>query len=183
MASKAEIHDQLVAHVPAMRAFARSLTRDHSNADDLVQEAILKAWSNLDKFREGTNLRAWLFTILRNTFYSLTRKRKWEVEDVDGVHAAALVQKPEHDGVMELADFKVAFATLPVDQREALMLVGASGLSYEEAAQICQCAVGTVKSRVNRARTRLAELLHLDEEDTGETSAMTMAAMSAAPGA
>jgi RNA polymerase sigma-70 factor (ECF subfamily) len=183
MARETAIHEELVAHVPAMRAFARSLTRDHASADDLVQEAVLKAWSNLDKFEEGTNLRAWLFTILRNTFYSIARKRKWEVEDVDGLHAARLPQKPEQEGVMELEDFKAAFATLPVEQREALILVGASGLSYEEAAGVCECAVGTVKSRVNRARARLADILYGGEADAGETSALTMAAMIAPPGA
>lgn len=160
-----ELEEQLVENVPALRAFARSLARDASAADDLVQETVLKAWSNLDKFKPGTNMRAWLFTIQRNAFYSHARKRKWEVEDVDGEHAARLPQKPQQDGALDMADFKAAFATLPDDQREALTLVGAAGFTYDEAAEICGCATGTVKSRVNRARTRLTEMLGMDEDD------------------
>ncbi len=153
------LETELVAHLPELRAFARSLTRDATSADDLVQETMVKAWTNFDSFERGTNLRAWLFTIQRNTFYSLARRRKWEVEDADGVHAANLVQRPQQDGAMDLRDFSAAFATLPSEQREALTLVGAAGMSYEDAAAICGCAVGTVKSRVNRARARLAERL------------------------
>jgi RNA polymerase sigma-70 factor (ECF subfamily) len=148
-----------------LRAFARSLGHDPSRADDLVQETILKAWSNLGSFKEGTNMRAWLFTILRNTFYSEIRKHRREVEDIDGRFAAQISEKPAQQGVMDLRDFNDAFATLPPDQREALTLVGASGFSYEEAAAVCGCAVGTVKSRVNRARARLLELLHDDDKD------------------
>lgn len=162
-----DLEQELVSHVPALRAFARSLARDASAADDLVQETVLKAWSNLEKYTPGTNMRAWLFTIQRNAFYSLTRKRKWEVEDVDGAHAAKLSQKPQQDGALDLADFKTAFATLPEDQREALTLVGAAGFTYDEAAEICGCATGTVKSRVNRARARLSDMLGLEGEQDG----------------
>ena len=151
--------EELVSHVPALRAFARSLASDASHADDLVQETVLKAWSNLQSFTSGTNMRAWLFTILRNTFYSEFRKFRREVEDVDGKFAAQVPDRAAQDGVMDMRDFERAFATLPADQREALTLVGASGLTYEEAAEICGCAVGTVKSRVNRARARLSTLL------------------------
>lgn len=151
--------DELVALAPELRAFALSLSRNASTADDLVQETVLKAWAKLDSFEPGTNMRAWLFTILRNTFYSDTRKSKREVADVDGAHAARLSQKPDHDGRLALRDFAVAFATLPDEQREALILIGASGMSYEEAARTCGCAVGTIKSRLNRGRARLAELL------------------------
>ena len=155
--------DELVNHLPALRAFALSLTREGASADDLVQDTIVKAWTNMDKFQPGTNLRAWLFTILRNTFYSARRKTKREVSDADGIHAARLATRPEPDGRLALNDFRVAFEKLPDEQREALILVGASGFSYEEAAAMTGVAIGTVKSRANRGRRRLAELLHLDE--------------------
>lgn len=168
--------DEIVGHLPAMRAFALSLTRNGSAADDLVQDTIVKAWKNIDKFAAGTNMRAWLFTILRNTFYSDRRKGKREVADVDGKMAATLSQKPDHDGRMAMADFEVAFAELTSEQREALMLVGAMGFSYEEAAETCGVAIGTIKSRVNRGRLRLVELLELNEEDEFElTDKSTMA--------
>ncbi|ARC90584.1 RNA polymerase sigma factor [Rhodovulum sp. MB263] len=171
--------EDLVTHLPAMRAFALSLTRNSATADDLVQDAIVKAWSNFDKFEPGTNLRAWLFTILRNTYYSMHRKRRREVEDPDGALAAHLSEKPHHDGRLALEDFKVAFVKLPDEQREALILVGAEGFSYEEAAATCGCAVGTIKSRVNRARVRLAELMHLnDDDDLAMTDAVTLAGLS-----
>lgn len=176
--------DELIEHLPAMRAFAMSLTRDHAMADDLVQDSVVKAWSNMDKFQPGTNLRAWLFTILRNTYYSLHRKRRREVEDPDGVMAGQLSEKPEHDGRLAFNDFKAAFAQLTDEQREALVLVGAEGFSYEEAAEMCGCAVGTIKSRTNRARKRLTELMHLDEKSELElTDAVTMAVVGTKPAA
>ncbi|WP_112323565.1 RNA polymerase sigma factor [Oceanibium sediminis] len=169
---------ELVEHLPAMRAFARSLTRDHSAADDLVQDTVVKAWGNMDKYKPGTNLKAWLFTILRNTFYSSIRKGKWEVEDVDDVMAGRLSVKPEHDGRLAMEEFRDAFSTLPDDQREALILVGASGFSYEEAAQMCDCAIGTIKSRVNRGRRKLQELLKLgDDEELSFADAETLAVL------
>ncbi len=176
--------DEIVEHLPSLRAFAVSLTRNSATADDIVQDTIVKAWSNIDKFQPGTNMRAWLFTILRNTFYSLRRKRSREVADVDGVYAAQLSEKPAHDGRLAMRDFERAFVQLPFDQREALLLVGASGFSYEEAAEMCGCAVGTVKSRANRGRKRLADLLHLDEgETTDMTDAATLAMMPTKPAA
>lgn len=172
--------DELVDHLPALRAFALSLTRDGASADDLVQDTIVKAWTNMDKFQVGTNLRAWLFTILRNTFYSARRKTKREVSDVDGAHAARQATRPEHDGRLALNDFRAAFTQLPDEQREALILVGASGFSYEEAANMTGVAVGTVKSRANRGRRRLAELLHLHEgEELDMTDSATLAVMNA----
>jgi RNA polymerase sigma-70 factor (ECF subfamily) len=111
---------------------------------------------------------AWLFTILRNHFRSEYRKRRREVEDTEGHYAETLKSQPEQYGQVEFKEFRAALAQLPPDQREALILVGASGFSYEEAARICGCAVGTIKSRVNRARTRLAELMHVNSaEDFG----------------
>lgn len=161
------LEEDLIGEIGHLRAFARSLSGNAATADDLVQETVAKAWANLEKFKPGTNLRAWLFTILRNTFLSLKRKR--EFEDVDGVHAAQLVQPPEQHGALDLADFRRACAELPLDQREALILVGAAGFTYDEAATICGCAPGTVKSRVSRARKRVADLLGIDAGDAGGT--------------
>ena len=162
------VRDALIATIPNLRAFAISLTGNHSLANDLVQETLLKAWSSRDKYEAGTNLKAWLFTILRNTYFSQFRKSRRETQDVDGAAAARLVSPPEQHGHLDLADFKKALVLLPVDQREALLLVGAEGFSYEEAAEISGCALGTVKSRVNRARARLVELLDIGSaEDLG----------------
>ncbi|WP_234450752.1 MULTISPECIES: RNA polymerase sigma factor [unclassified Paracoccus (in: a-proteobacteria)] len=169
---------ELVDHLPALRAFALSLTRESASADDLVQDTIVKAWTNIEKFQAGTNLRAWLFTILRNTFYSARRKTRREVSDTDGIHAARQATRPEHDGRLAMNDFKAAFAQLPDEQREALILVGGSGFSYEEAANMTGVAVGTVKSRANRGRRRLAELLQMAEgEELDMTDRATLAVM------
>ena len=153
------MRSDLLSVVPNLRAFAVSLCGNPDRADDLVQETLVKAWSNFDSFVEGTNLPAWLFTILRNIYYSEYRKRRREVSDSDGLHAARLASAPAQTGHMDFLDFREALQKLPHDQREALILIGASGLSYEEAAAVCNCAVGTMKSRVNRARNRLAEML------------------------
>ena len=154
-------HD-LAALVPNLRAFARSLCGTPHNADDLVQETMIKAWKNQASFAEGSNLKAWLFTILRNTYLSERRKRKNEVEDQDGILASQLSVHGEQSGHMDMIDFSNAFAKLPDDQREALILIGAEGFSYEEAALMCGCAVGTMKSRVNRARGRLCDMLGIE---------------------
>ncbi len=150
---------EILATLPNLRAFAVSLVGQPDKADDLVQDTIMKAWGNQDRFEPGTNMKAWLFTILRNVFYSQMRKRGREVQDSDGVFTERLANHPEQYGSMDLQDFKKALDQLPDDQREAIVLIGASGFSYEEAAEICDCAVGTVKSRVNRARERLKVLL------------------------
>jgi RNA polymerase sigma-70 factor, ECF subfamily len=149
----------LLALIPNLRAFAFSLCGNHEQADDLVQDTLLKAWSHMDSFQEGTNLRAWLFTILRNSFFSEMRKRRRQVEDSDGSKVDSLSVAPAQDGHVDMEDMRKALALIPADQREALILVGAAGMSYEEVAEIARCAVGTVKSRVNRARTKLAEIL------------------------
>ncbi len=173
--SNADPRDQLVEHLPAMRAFAMSLTRNSAVADDMVQDTLVKAWTKIDKFEAGTNLRAWLFTILRNTYYSNRRKANREVADVDGVFTESLSQKPDHDGRLQMADFQRAFVQLPDEQREALILVGASGFSYDEAAETCDVAVGTMKSRVNRGRKQLAELMGLNADEAMElTDSATM---------
>ena len=155
------VRDELIRQIPNLRAFAVSLCGNAERADDLVQEALMKAWASIDMFEAGTNMRAWLFTILRNVYYSDFRKKRREVEDADGKLAANLATHPEQMGHLDMMDFREALSKLAPDQREALVLVGASGFSYDEAAEICGCAVGTVKSRVNRARTRLADLLAL----------------------
>jgi len=160
-AASAQMTADILAVIPNLRAFAVSLCGNLDRADDLVQETLVKAWSKLGSFVEGTNLRAWLFTILRNIYYSEYRKRRREVADSDGAIAARLATAPAQNSHMDMLDFRAALQELPADQREALILIGASGLSYEEAAGVCGCAVGTMKSRVNRARGRLAELLSI----------------------
>jgi RNA polymerase sigma-70 factor, ECF subfamily len=167
-APEPEIRDALLAAVPSLRAFAISLCGSIDRADDLVQDTILRALSHIDRFERGTNLNAWLFTILRNLFHSEYRKRRRELEDPDGSYAGRLKVHPEQGARLDFEDFRAALAKLPADQREALLLIGASGFSYEEAASICDCAVGTIKSRVNRARSRLAILLAVNGvEDLG----------------
>ncbi|MCH2078594.1 MAG: RNA polymerase sigma factor [Rhodobacteraceae bacterium] len=174
MAVTTDPREQIVDHLGPMRAFALNLTRNAALADDMVQDAVVKAWTNIDTFEAGTNMRAWLFTILRNTYYSHHRKARREVEDVDGVYSSGLSQKPDHDGRLQLMDFQDAFSQLTDEQREALTLVGAEGFSYEDAAKMCNVAVGTIKSRVNRGRARLAELMFLEKDEELEmTDAVT----------
>lgn len=163
-----EPRDELVTHLGVLRAFALNLTRDGTAADDLVQDTVVKAWRNIDSFQPGTNMRAWLYTILRNTFYSTYRKRRREVQDAEGAFAATLSVKPDHDGRLAMDDFMRAFDQLQAEQREALTLIGASGFTYDEAAEMCGVATGTMKSRVNRARARLAEIMGLEADDTVE---------------
>ena len=155
---------EMLATLPSLRAFAVSLTGKHDKADDLVQDTVMKAWAKQSSFQMGTNIKAWLFTILRNEFYSQMRKRGREVQDSDGVFTERLSVHPSQYGSLDLEDFKKALSQLPDDQREAIILIGASGFSYEEAAAICDCAVGTMKSRVSRARSRLGELLQISGE-------------------
>jgi RNA polymerase sigma-70 factor (ECF subfamily) len=157
--------DGILASVTSLRAFAVSLTRDADQAEDLVQETVLRAISKHEQFAAGTNLQAWLFTILRNQFFSEHRKIMREVEDVDGSYAATMISLPDQEDRIMVHDLEVALSKLPETQREAIMLVGADGLSYEEAAQALGCAVGTVKSRVNRARNCLAEEMRLADDD------------------
>jgi len=150
---------ELLAAVPKLRAFAVSLCGRTPKADDLVQETLVRGWANLHSFQPGSNMTAWLYTILRNVFYTEFRKARREVADTDGQYAARLAVRPVQEGHMHFMDFRDALGKLAPDHREALILVGASGLSYEDAARICGCAVGTMKSRVNRGRAKLAELL------------------------
>ncbi len=156
---------EMLAVLPSLRAFAISLIGRHDRADDLVQDTIMKAWAKQDHFEMGTNMKAWLFTILRNELYSQMRKRGREVQDSDGLFTNSLAQHPAQYGSLDLQDFRRALDSLPADQREAIVLVGASGFSYEEAAEICGCALGTIKSRVNRARQRLQDILQVSGEN------------------
>src|SRR4029078_1422531 len=128
------VRQEILGSVPGLRAFAISLCGNVDRADDLVQEALLRALANIHSFQPGTNMSAWLFTILRNHFRSEYRKRRREVEDADGHYAEVLTSHPEQQGHVEFREFREALAQLPSDQREALILVGASGFSYEEAA-------------------------------------------------
>lgn len=163
-----QTRDAILSAIPNLRAFAISLSGNVDRADDLVQETVLRALANIDSFQPGTNMSAWLFTILRNLFRSEYRKRRREVEDASGMYAESMKSQPEQGSRLEFEELRAALAQLPDDQREAVILVGASGFSYEEAAAICGCAVGTIKSRVNRARNRLAELMSIDSlEDFG----------------
>ena len=159
----AGFRDDMIRAMPSLRAFAFSLVGEGSRADDLVQETLVKAWANRASFRPGTNFNAWLFTILRNQFYTELRKRRREVEDAEGNHAATLTALPEQEGVVTLQALRAKLDQIPELQRVALMLVGAEGYTYEEAAERLHCKVGTVKSRVSRARAYLADLLGLDE--------------------
>jgi RNA polymerase sigma-70 factor, ECF subfamily len=155
----------MLAAVPRLRAFAISLSGKFDLADDLVQETLLRAIANINSFQPGTNMSAWLFTILRNQFRSEYRKRRREIADADSTYIDGLISPPEQDSRVEFEEFRMALAKLPSDQREALLLIGASGFSYEEAAAICETPVGTLKSRVNRARARLSKLLSIDSAD------------------
>ena len=167
--------DEVVGLIPALRAFAWSLSHNGSDADDLVQDTLIKAWTNRDKFEPGTNLRAWLFTILRNTYYTSVLRRRREVRDETGEYAETLTSAPTQEWTVAMRALQTALQQLPAEHREALILVGAAGLSYEEAAEICGCALGTIKSRVNRARARLLKIM--DAEDA--TDVMALEAMAA----
>ncbi|MET3560801.1 RNA polymerase sigma-70 factor (ECF subfamily) [Bartonella japonica] len=166
-----DFKQELLLVLPALRAFALSLSSKHDKAEDLVQDTVMKAWAKQDSFEMGTNLKAWLFTILRNEFYSQIRKKGREVQDSEGTLTQNMAVHPAQYGSLDLQDFKKALNMLSADQREAIILIGASGFSYEDAAAICGCAVGTIKSRVSRARNRLQEILNVDgESDYGPDS-------------
>lgn len=154
-----DLRDELLSLIPTLRAFARSLASSRAEADDLVQETMVKAISNIRQFDRGTNLRAWLFTILRNTYYTNVRRKRREVEDASGAAAASIAVGPQQEWSASMHSIRQALDRLPDDQREALILVGAAGMTYEEAAEVCGCALGTIKSRVNRGRNKLLEIL------------------------
>ena len=170
----------MLALLPSLRAFALSLTNAREIADDLVQDTLVRALTKIDQFEPGTNMGAWLFTILRHQFYSQCRRTKREIEDPDGSYAGRLWAPPEQHARCDVQDMLRALGKLPADQREALLLIVAEGLSYEEAARICGVAVGTIKSRVSRGRVRLAELLGIRDADDLGPDRVTQAALQTA---
>ena len=176
-------HRDVEAAIPALRRYARALTRDAETADDLVQDTLERALSRWLLRRADGDVRAWLFTILRNVYFTELRRKRREVEDVEGQHAASIAVAGEQAAHLDMSDFQNALARLPPDQREVLTLVGASGFSYEEAAEICGVAVGTIKSRLNRARARLASLLAIGHvSDIGPDRATLAATSPPLPG-
>jgi len=160
----AQLHGDVIANLPALRAFAGSLTRNSAEAEDLLQETLAKALANIHQFRPGTNLRAWLFTIERNTFYTVCKKRRREHSSLQEQMRTTQVEPPQ-EWSLKMRSVHGALQKLSVDQRDALMLVGGAGLSYAEAAEVCGCAIGTIKSRVNRGRERLLGLLQVETDD------------------
>jgi RNA polymerase sigma-70 factor (ECF subfamily) len=152
----------MLAAIPKLRAFAWSLSRSAYRTDDLVQQTLLRACSNVRQFEPGTNRNAWLITILRNEFYNDQRRRRREVEDVDGKYAETLVTQAEQVTRVEFDELHDALAGLPDPMQKVLVLTGAWGLSHADAARVCACPEGTLKSRLSRARTRLAAMLSLD---------------------
>lgn len=157
--SRDEVRTDVVALIPALRAFAWSLCRDTTDADDLVQETLLKALANLDKFAPGTRLRAWLFTIMRNTFYSRIRTQGRETTGAEDCVSGDLISQPTQEWNVRGGELMEIVRSLPVHYRDTLILVVMMGESYEAAAEICGCTVGTVKSRVNRARNMVISAL------------------------
>ncbi|MGK2286799.1 sigma-70 family RNA polymerase sigma factor [Pedomonas sp. V897] len=175
-APKFDFKSELISVLPHLRAFARSLTGQRDAADDLVQDALTKAWASRDRFEPGTSMKAWTFMILRNSYISQMRRRRFTSDWDEERAARVLVISASQDGNLELGDLHRALQILPEQQREALILVGAGGLSYEEVAQICGVAIGTVKSRVARARAALASLIEsgnicsrMGHDDTADT--------------
>jgi RNA polymerase sigma-70 factor (ECF subfamily) len=162
-AERALFEQEVLAAMSALKRFAMTLTGHPDKADDLVQETVCRALHFAHRFEPGTNMAAWLNTILRNLFMSNYRKRRREVDDPDGIHSSRLAVAPEQQAHIDMGDFVVAFRTLSHDQREALTLIGVQGYSYEEAAGIAGVAIGTLKSRVNRGRVRLTEILELED--------------------
>ena len=172
MAGQASTDDErfrkeLVTLIPHLRAFARTLCGNATAADDLAQDAMLKAWDARASYQMGTNMKAWTFMILRNQFYS-EKRRSWRQSQLDQEAAErTLVAVDDPEAPVALDELRQALQTLPEEQREALILVGAGGFAYEEAAEICGVAIGTIKSRVNRGRNRLTEMI---EGETPKTS-------------
>lgn len=161
----AAFRQQLQDIIPSLRAFARGLCGNRELADDLAQEAMMRAWAARDSFEPGTNFRAWIFMILRNHFYTTIRKNSrmtsWDPEAAERL----LVQEPAQPHAIHMSDVEKALQQLPAEQREMLLLVGAGGASYEEAAEIAGCALGTVKSRLARGRTALAAIINGPDEE------------------
>lgn len=173
--TEAVVHDlfkrQLLEHIPRLRAFALSLTHNAEEADDLVQDVLLRAWRARDSFEMGTNLHAWLFRILRNAFYNDAVVKRRAVQDVDGAIAAKVPSAPNQEWRLRWSEMLQGLQELKPHAREALLMIAAAGLSYEEAAQICGCPVGTIKSRVKRARAELAQRIDFELPPLAEPGA------------
>ncbi len=163
-----DIHQEIVGVLPHLRAFARSLTGDADKADDLVQDTVVRALNAAAQFTPGTNFKAWTFTILRNLHVNHLRRRKIQADQRGGVDLDLIPVPATQPSSLEFEDMRRALACLSPEQHEVVLLIGASGFSYEDAARICGCAVGTIKSRLCRARRELARLMGLDEEDARE---------------
>src|SRR6185369_4751550 len=174
--SRADFERTLLETIPHLRAFARSLTRNRERADDLTHDAVVRALAAMDQFTPGTNFKAWIFTILRNLFYNEGRKRWANFSSIDDMAGFEPSVEPSQQAGLEFSDFRRAFWQLNADQREVLILVGASGLSYEEAAAVCGCRVGTVKSRVSRARNELKQILESGKLTLRRTETMPVGA-------
>ena len=171
---------ELTEVIPHLRAFARGLCGRPDLADDLVQETLLKAWAAQERFEPGTSMRAWTFVILRNAYLTDMRRNRFRGEYDEGVAERTLTAPAGQEAPLHLSDMHRALLTLPPERREALLLVGAGGFSYEEAAEICQCAVGTIKSRVGRARAALTRMIdsgELPRRGTGSEDAAHAAIM------
>jgi RNA polymerase sigma-70 factor (ECF subfamily) len=164
--ASAALHGQITDLLPELRAFARFLVRDKSEADDLVQEALVRALGALAQFQEGTSIRAWLFTILRNAFYEQVRRRRTERAALERAGSAEYSSAPHQESEAALSDLQRLIWALPPLLREALVLVGAQGLSHEEAAVICAVPVGTMKARVSRARAKIARAMEASGKAT-----------------
>lgn len=175
---------ELIALMPRLRGYAMALTGSAAEADDLVQDALVRAWRFRDGFQEGSNLKAWVCKILRNTFYTAAAARRNTVQDVEGKFAARLACAPDQEWRLQYNELLGALDELSQDARDALLMVVAAGLSYEEAADVAGCPVGTMKSRVNRARETLAEMVEIDlpkARRRAEKTARTAAARGPAP--
>jgi RNA polymerase sigma-70 factor (ECF subfamily) len=175
--------DEVKEALPAMRAFARSLTRDATSADDLVQDALVRLLTAQERFIPGSSFKAWAFTVIRNRFVDQYRRKRYADSRQSELNGQEQVQSAPQDSVMEFRDMACAFWELPAAFREVLILVGVHDLSYEEAAEIIGCPIGTVRSRLSRARARLAELMNRPAEvaiGTGIDKAKSAAAFLAA---
>jgi RNA polymerase sigma-70 factor, ECF subfamily len=159
LADTAEFRAQLLEHVPQLRAFARGLTGSRDRADDLVQDTVARALGAAHRYQPGTNMRAWLFTILRNCHFSERRKARYDGGSIDDLPERLHTTHGDQMISLELKEVRALLQSIPVQYREALILVSAAGMSYDEAAAVCKCAVGTIKSRINRARSELTRLV------------------------
>jgi RNA polymerase sigma-70 factor (ECF subfamily) len=157
------IDGDIVTCLPNLRAFARALIRNADQADDLVQSTVVRALSAVNQYQPGTNFKAWMFTILRNCYFNELRRNRGLVRPIEAADLEAYSTPANQQAGLEFADFRRAFAKLPAEQREALVLIGAEGYAYGEAAAICNCPIGTIKSRVGRARSELKRMITMGE--------------------